>query len=86
MAETHTLHDEATGAPRRFALQLQRRPGKPLGVLLSACDGAGERYMLSDAVAGLDLGADDFVGRVRAPRGAARPACGAAGGPGGCQP
>lgn len=65
------LHDDATGAPRPFALQLQRRAGK-LGVLLTAADGGGERYMLSDAVAGLDLSEDDFVGRVRLLRGFAR--------------
>jgi hypothetical protein len=64
MADVHTLHDDATGGPRRFALHLQRRAGK-LGVLLQACDGGGERYMLSDAVSGLELGEDDFVGRVR---------------------
>jgi hypothetical protein len=70
MADVHTLHDDATGGPRRFALHLQRRAGK-LGVLLQAVDGGGERYMLSDAVAGLDLGEDDFVGRVRAAAAAA---------------
>lgn len=58
------LHDDSTGTQRPFALQLQRRAGK-LGVLLTAADGGGERYMLSDAVAGLDLSEDDFVGRVR---------------------
>ena len=61
------LHDESAGGARRFALHLQRRAGK-LGVLLQAADGGGERYMLSDAVVGLDLGEDDFVGRVRARR------------------
>lgn len=59
------LHDDATGGPRPFALQLQRRAGK-LGVLLTAADGAGERYMLSDAVSGVELSEDDFIGRVRA--------------------
>jgi hypothetical protein len=67
------LHDDSTGTQRPFALQLQRRAGK-LGVLLTAADGGGERYMLSDAVAGLDLSEDDFVGRVRPLCGFAREA------------
>ena len=66
------LHDDATGGPRPFALQLQRRAGK-LGVLLTAADGAGERYMLSDAVSGVELSEDDFIGRVRACFGSAQP-------------
>ncbi len=57
------LRDESGGSSRAFALSTQHRAGK-LGVLLQAADG-GARFMLSDAVSGVDLAPDEFIGRVR---------------------
>ena len=63
--------------PRAYTLQVQQR-GSALGVMLQGQSG---RYMLSDAVAGIDLAQDEFIARVRhpfrrrAPTGSRLPRC-----------
>ena len=57
--------DDETGTSV-YTLQVQHK-SSGLGVMLAG--GVG-RFMLSDSVSAIELAATEFVGRVRAPRGA----------------
>ena len=65
------------GAPQAFRVLVQASGSAGrISVLLQSKD-SNARYMLSDAVTALDLGANEFVGRVRA-RGGCRGAAASA--------